>query len=85
MDEISPGGARLQTLTPISRIGAVLLRLPDLRPLRCKLHWNDSHNAGVSFELPLSYQEFSEWVLSRAGSSANLQRHQIAELTELAA
>lgn len=85
IDDISRVGARLQTLTPISRVGAVLLRLPDLRPLHCKLHWNDSHNAGVSFELPLSLDEFSRWVLSRAEFSSDVQRLQIAELSELAA
>lgn len=85
IDDISRGGARLQTLTPIGRIGAVLLRLPDLRPLRCNLHWNDSHNAGVSFELPFSVDEFSAWVGLRAELSPNLQRLEIAELTELAA
>jgi hypothetical protein len=85
IDDISRGVARFQTLTPISRVGAVLLTLPDLRPLRCKLHWNGSHNAGVSFVLPLSSEEFSGWLLSRAEYSPIVQRLQMADLAELAA
>lgn len=85
IDDISRGGARLQTITPISKLGAVRLTLPDLRPLHCRLHWHDSHNAGVSFELPLSQEEFSGWIRSRAELSQNAQRLQIAELVDLAA
>src|SRR5215207_9258815 len=85
IDDISCGGARLQTLTPISRVGSVLLRLPDMRPLRCSLHWNDSHNAGVSFELPLSAEDFSTWVLIRAELSPMLRQLEIADLTVIGA
>ena len=37
LQNISRGGAKLRTITPIRRLGDVLLRLPDLPPLRCRL------------------------------------------------
>src|SRR6478609_8514626 len=54
---ISRGGAKLRTITPIRRLGTVVLRLPDLPPLRCRLCWTDAYHAGVTFESPLSASE----------------------------
>ena len=85
IDDISCAGAQLQTLTAIGRLGSVLLRLPDLRPLQCTLHWSNSHKAGVSFELPLSVQEFSAWVRGRAELTPHMRRLTIADITDLAA
>lgn len=85
IDDISCAGAQLQTLTPIGQLGSVLLRLPDLRPLQCTLHWSTSHNAGVSFELPLSVEEFSGWVAGRAELTPHMRRLTIADITDLAA
>ena len=85
IDDISCAGAQLQTLTPIGRLGSVLLRLPDLRPLQCTLHWSNSHKAGVSFELPLSLEEFSAWIQGRAELTPNSRRLTVADITDLAA
>jgi hypothetical protein len=63
--DISRGGAKLRMITPIRRLGNVILRLPDLPPLRCHLEWTDSYNAGLSFELALSASELSAWIRSR--------------------
>ena len=63
---ISRGGARLRTITPIGRIGTVLLKLPDLPPLRCRLQWSDSYNAGVAFELLLHRDTIARWLRSRS-------------------
>lgn len=79
---ISQGGAKLRTITPIHKIGNVILRLPYLPPLRCRLRWTDSHNAGVSFELPLSPADLSRWAQSRS-TFHRLGRPFEAELAEL--
>jgi len=68
LHNISQGGAKLRTLTPIRRLGHVILRLPDLPALRCQLRWMDSYNAGVSFELKLSSKLLSHWARTRSGS-----------------
>lgn len=39
---ISRGGAKLRTITPIRKLGRVVLRLPDLPPLQCRLRWTDA-------------------------------------------
>jgi hypothetical protein len=76
LHDIGQGGARLRTITPIRRVGNVILRLPDLPPLRCQLRWTDSYNAGVAFELTLSRAELSAWARSR---SAGEPQHPIVE------
>jgi hypothetical protein len=49
------------------------------------LHWSSSHKAGVSFELPLSVEEFSAWVEGRAELTPHMRRLTIADITDLAA
>ena len=83
VQNISRGGAQLRTISPIRRVGKVVLRLPDLPPLRCHLQWTDSYNAGVSFELVLSHAEFSRWAKSR--SRGSMQHHlRECDISELA-
>lgn len=69
LHNISRGGAKLRTMTPIRRLGDVLLRLPDLPPLKCRLAWADSYNAGVSFEIQLTEAQLCAWATSRSGLS----------------
>lgn len=83
LHNISQGGAKLRTLTPIRRLGNVILRLPDLPALRCQLRWTDSYNAGVSFELSLAPQMLSDWARTRSTSS-ELNNVAEAEIIELA-
>jgi hypothetical protein len=66
LHNISQGGARLSTISPISRAGDVVLTLPDLPPLRCRLRWSDSHNAGVAFELLLPGSLLAAWLRERS-------------------
>ena len=66
LHNIAQGGAKLRTISPIRKLGTVILRLPDLPPLRCQLRWTDSYNAGVAFELALSRAELSLWARSRS-------------------
>jgi len=82
LHNISRGGARLRTISPIRKLGCVLLRLPDLRPLQCRLRWTDSYHAGVSFELPLSRSELSGWAASRLAFAGNTDC-EIVQVSEL--
>ena len=85
IDNISVGGARLRTISPIRRLGEVVLRLPDLPPLQCTLRWTDAYNAGVLFALTLSSEDLARWAESRSAPLADLiRRQEYAELEELA-
>lgn len=66
IQDVSVGGARLRTVTSIRKLGNVILRLPDLPPLTCRLCWTDAYHAGVVFERKLTKAELREWVQSRA-------------------
>lgn len=79
LHNLSRGGARLSTVTRIRNAGDVLLRLPDLPPLRCQLRWSDSHNAGVAFEFFLSSAVLADWINSRSARLHGEERA-IAEL-----
>lgn len=87
LHNISQGGAKLRTLTPIRRPGHVILRLPDLPALRCQLRWTDSYNAGVSFELKLPLELLLEWALTRSGpgETDHVTENEISALGNLAA
>lgn len=62
---ISQGGAKLRTISPIGRSGEVILRLPDLPPMRCQLRWTGPYDAGVSFNSTLSLPELQRWAQTR--------------------
>jgi len=66
IQDVSEGGARLRTVTSIRKLGKVMLRLPDLPPLKCRLSWTDAYHAGVAFERRLTKAELREWVQNRA-------------------
>ena len=80
---ISRGGAKLRTITTIRKVGSVILRLPDLPPLRCQLRWTDSYNAGVSFELVLPSNELRRWAAERRSFPGREPFEVVAELEEL--
>jgi PilZ domain len=75
LHNISRAGAKLRTITPIRRVGTIILRLPDLPPLLCELKWSDHYNAGVAFGTALSADELSGWLSSRfaLGSHAEIE------------
>lgn len=80
LHNISQGGAKLRTISPIRKMGEVILTLPDLPPLRCQLRWNNSYNAGVSFHSAVHEQELSRWI----GERAALADEYFAFLAEIA-
>ena len=65
LHNISRTGAKLRTITPIRRIGTIILRLPDLPTLQCELRWSHHYNAGVEFGAPLLDDELTAWLNSR--------------------
>ena len=79
---ISQGGAKLRTITPIRKVGSVMLRLPDLPPLRCRLCWTDAYHAGVLFEMALPRGDLRRWAATRSGFH-ELSESPIAEISEL--
>ena len=79
---ISRGGAKLRTISPIRKLGTVILRLPDLPPLSCQLRWSDAYHAGVMFEMPLRVAEFRQWAQGRSSLSLERLEAELAELTE---
>ena len=80
LHNISQGGAKLRTITPIRKLGEVLLRLPDLPPLRCRLRWTDAYNAGVAFELAMTQAVLSQWAKSRSGECEQMVMCEIGEV-----
>lgn len=66
IQDVSEGGARLRTVTSIRKLGKVVLRLPDLPPLICKLSWTDAYHAGVVFQQRLTKAELRNWIETRA-------------------
>jgi hypothetical protein len=70
IDNLSEGGARITTFTPIQGEGKVVLRLPDLPAIRGALRWRDGTAAGVAFGLTLSREYLLEWARSRLNHKA---------------
>ena len=81
---ISEGGAKLRTVSSIRKLGKVMLRLPDLPPLKCRLSWTDAYHAGVVFERRLTKADLRHWVKSRAAfAELNTGPEAECELIEL--
>ena len=84
---ISCKGAKLRTISSIRKLGNVMLRLPDLPLMRCRLVWTDAYHAGVQFERPLTKVELQQWMAARSACEPlkrNLEA-ECAEVGELAA
>jgi carotenoid cleavage dioxygenase-like enzyme len=82
---ISEAGAKLRTISSIRRIGAVILQLPDLPAMHCKLTWTNAYHAGVLFDRPLTSNELQRWMARRRTFkqlNPGLEAH--CELVELA-
>lgn len=64
---ISEGGVKLTTLTPIRDSGEVFLSLPDLPPLRGQLCWAEVVDGGVSFHSSFPPELILKWARGRIG------------------
>ena len=65
VENLSEGGAKLVTFTPIRSAGKVLLRIPDLPPIRGHLRWAQGTAGGMAFCHILSPEELTEWTRNR--------------------
>ena len=65
LSNLSEGGAKLRTASPIRKLGRVVLQLPDLPPLLCEIRWNDHCNAVIRFGVLLPTRVLSQWTRAR--------------------
>lgn len=70
VEDISEGGARIVTLTPIREHGPVTMTVPDLRPIAGDLRWSDGCVGGVQFLLKLDADLLHEWLGRRIRRAA---------------
>jgi len=70
IENISEGGARIVTLTPIRDTGRVVVTVPDLRPLAGELCWSDGCAGGVQFHLKLESAVLRQWLGLRIRKAA---------------
>jgi hypothetical protein len=70
IENISEGGARVVTLTPIRDTGPVVVTVPDLKPLGGDLRWSDGCVGGVQFRLKLDPQVLHQWLSLRIRRAA---------------
>ena len=70
IENISEGGARIVTLTPIRDSGRVSVTVPDLKPLAGDLRWSDGCVGGVQFRFKLDPAVLHEWLGRRIPRAA---------------
>lgn len=70
VEDISEGGARIVTLTPIRESGRVVMTVPDLAPLAGQLRWSEGCVGGVQFLLKLDADILHEWLSRRIRRAA---------------
>lgn len=70
VENISEGGARIVTLTPIRDSGRVIVTVPDLRPLGGELRWSAGCVGGVQFQLKLDRETLDSWLRLRVRRGA---------------
>lgn len=70
IEDISEGGARIVTLTPIRGLGPVVVHMPDLEPLTGEMRWFDGCVAGIRFHLKLDALLLHHWLSFRIRRAA---------------
>lgn len=71
LENISEGGAKLRTLSPIVDSGKVILQLPDLPPLRGELRWADVTQGGIAFTFLGPSQALQGWIRDRTSKQTS--------------
>jgi PilZ domain-containing protein len=62
LQDISQGGARVQTEAPETDIRNVLLSLPDLPPIAGVVRWLGGTQAGISFNECIAFEQLARWI-----------------------
>lgn len=68
--DISEGGAKVQMRTPMRKLSAAILRLPDLPPALGYVRWVDDLRLGMGFDEPLPHHVLARWAEPRRTSLA---------------
>lgn len=66
LENISEGGAKVRTLSPLIPAEKVILLLPDLPPIRGKLQWTKPNEGGIAFQLPRGLLSLRGWMTTRS-------------------
>lgn len=65
LQEISQGGAKIQTLTSIIDSGNVVLCLPELPSIAGVVRWAGGTDVGISFNESLPFDLLARWIQAR--------------------
>jgi len=61
---ISQGGANIRPSEPDSVLEKVVLMVNGLPPIAGSVRWQDQQNAGIEFDVPVSFEVLARWVPS---------------------
>ena len=68
LQDISQGGAKVKTQTPLVDKGDAVLTLPDLPPVAGVVRWVGGTNVGISFNECIPFEQLARWIQAhRAG------------------
>lgn len=74
--DISQGGAKVKTQTPLADRGDVVLTLPDLPPVAGVIRWVGGTDVGISFNECIPFERLAPWIqMHRADSTVPVGRH----------
>src|SRR3990170_6108830 len=62
LQDISQGGAKVQTQTPIMDGGGLVLSLPDLPPVAGVVRWVGGAEVGISFNECIPFDQLARWI-----------------------
>ncbi len=70
LQDISQGGAKIQTQTSIIESGYVVLCLPELPPVPGVVRWAGGTEVGISFNESLPFDLLARWIQARQAAAA---------------
>ena len=70
LQDISQGGAKVQTQTPITDGGGLVLSLPDLPPVAGVVRWVGGTEVGISFNECIPFEQLARWIQKHRGASS---------------
>ncbi|RJF85717.1 PilZ domain-containing protein [Sphingomonas cavernae] len=60
--DLSQGGAKLRTRTPLEMGAILILSVPGLEPMRGVVRWVRGDNAGIAFLEPIAFAALAAWL-----------------------